>query len=138
MRGAGRDRGLHDAFDLTRTIGDPGKDRCDQDTRRDPGVVERPDGFHPGSRAGCARLRLPPDLLVHRPDGEGGRDVSDGGRFRQQVDVAKDERALVLLREQIVVKRRAHAPDVERAGGRGREADADRHDDQFMWVFWTR
>src|SRR5439155_8595815 len=66
VRGTGCDGGLDDALGLTRTVGDARKDRCDQDARRDPGVVERPDGVHPSSRAGRSRLGLPPDVLVHR------------------------------------------------------------------------
>ena len=93
MRGTGRDRGFDHAFDLARPIGDPRQDRCDQHASGDTGVVEGLHSIHPRARAGRPGLGRSPNVLVHGPDREGGRDGCDGRRFRQQVDVAQDERA---------------------------------------------
>ena len=89
-----------------------------------------------GVRTTLARALIPADVhpaeaVVDRVDRARNEAVLVG------VLDPEDERALVLAREEIVVERRPHAPDMERAGGRGREPNADRHEVQFMWVSLT-
>ena len=103
VRRAGLDRRLDDGTQLVRAVGDARQHRRDQDTRRDPGIVELPDGRHPDLRAGRPRLGPAPHPFIERSDRERRRDRRDGGRLLQQVDVAQDQRSLRQDRERVPV-----------------------------------
>src|SRR5439155_18455271 len=77
-------------------------------------------------RAALARALVPlhaqpSEPVVDRIDGAGHQTVLIG------VFDAQDQLPAVLTREEVVVQGGADAPDMERAGGGGRETDADGH-----------
>ena len=93
-RGAGVGGGVHEGVEHRGIVGDPGEHRHDVDAGRHAGVGEPADRAQPRVGRGRARLEPARQRAVERDQRDVHREMRAPRDAREQVRVARDERAL--------------------------------------------